>query len=104
MTLRSALLTIVLTTVPVLAWAAPGGGIAGSKHDFSAKGGGVGGCTFCHTPHPPPSTPPDNTKHGAGDPNNVGLAGNMAGNHPVAMPFPYNNTASTYNGVTTGSG
>ncbi|MEK7734167.1 MAG: cytochrome c3 family protein, partial [Pseudomonadota bacterium] len=51
-----------------------------------------------------PIAPLDNTKHGAGDPNNVGLGGNMAGNHPVAMPFPYNNTASTYNGVTTGSG
>ena len=26
----------------------------------------------------------------------------MAGNHPVAMPYPYNNVANNYNGVTTG--
>ncbi len=30
--------------------------------------------------------------------------GSMAGNHPVAMPFPFNNTANTYNGVTNGAG
>lgn len=30
--------------------------------------------------------------------------GDMTGNHPVAMPYPFNNVASTYNGVTTGSG
>jgi len=30
--------------------------------------------------------------------------GDLSGNHPVAMPFPANNTASTYNGVTTGAG
>jgi hypothetical protein len=29
--------------------------------------------------------------------------GSMAGNHPVAMPFPFNNTANTYNGVTNGA-
>lgn len=30
-------------------------------------------------------------------------AGSMAGNHPVAHPFPFNGSASTYNGVTTGA-
>ena len=30
--------------------------------------------------------------------------GGMAGNHPVAMPFPFNNAASTYNSKTTGAG
>lgn len=29
--------------------------------------------------------------------------GGMAGNHPVAMPFPFNNTVNTYNGVTNGA-
>jgi hypothetical protein len=32
------------------------------------------------------------------------LSGEMAGNHPVGIPYPYNNTASTYNGIATGSG
>lgn len=31
-------------------------------------------------------------------------SGDLTGNHPVAIPFPYNNTPSTYNGITTGSG
>lgn len=31
-------------------------------------------------------------------------SGRMDDNHPVAMPYPWNNTASTYNGVTTGTG
>jgi hypothetical protein len=44
----------------------------------------------------------DPTKHGAGDKFNVGFGGNMAGNHPVAMPYPYGNAKNTYNGVTTG--
>lgn len=30
--------------------------------------------------------------------------GGMAGNHPVAMPYPYNNATSTYNNKTTGTG
>ncbi len=45
----------------------------------------------------------DNTKHGAGDANNVGLGGAMAGNHPVAMPYPYLGAGNTYNSSTTGS-
>lgn len=148
------------------AQAAPGDGIAGTAHDFSAKGGGVGLCTFCHTPHKALSTkllwnhtlstntfswdvptttagtqfptfkgdtykgptakclschdgsvaigdiawwqegkPPilDNDTHGQGDTFNVGFGGNMAGNHPVAMPYPYQQALNTYNGVTTGS-
>ena len=153
---------------PVVSWAAPGSGIAGTKHDFSSSDGGVGLCTFCHTPHraistlllwnhtlsantfawdvptttagtsfptfrgdtykgptarclschdgsvaigdiawwrgESPASPLDNTKHGEGSRVNIGLGGNLAGNHPVAMPFPYQQTASTYNGVTTGSG
>ncbi len=32
-----------------------------------------------------------------------GTPGSMAGNHPVAHPFPFNGSASTYNGVTTGT-
>jgi len=36
--------------------------------------------------------------------NGTGAAGNMAGNHPVAMPFPFGQNKSTYNGVTTGNG
>ena len=34
----------------------------------------------------------------------VGRGGNMGKNHPVAMPYPWNNAPSTYNGVTTGPG
>lgn len=154
---------------PAGAWAAPGaaGGLQGTAHDFSASGGGVGLCTFCHTPHKAISTqllwnhtlstnsfswdaptttagtnfavfrgdtykgptakclschdgsvaigdvawwkegkpvaPLNNLRHGAGDTFNVGFGGNMAGNHPVAMPYPFNNVGSTYNGVTTGA-
>jgi hypothetical protein len=33
----------------------------------------------------------------------VGPGGAMKGNHPVAMPYPYNNAANTYNGTTTGT-
>ncbi len=166
--LRFVLVLAVIALAPTMAWAfTPGAGIAGTPHDFSSKGGGVGLCTFCHTPHKAISTlllwnhtlstntfkwdvpattagtpfptfkgdtykgptvkclschdgsvavgdiawwlegkPAvlDNTKHGAGDPANVGLGGNMAGNHPVAMPYPYQNVANTYNGSKTGSG
>lgn len=35
-------------------------------------------------------------------PYQVGLAGNMSGGHPVAMPYPVNGAPSTYNGSTTG--
>jgi len=166
-TLRFVLLLAIIALVPTLASAAPGGGIAGTAHDFSSKGGGVGLCTFCHTPHKAISTlllwnhtlstntfkwdvpkttagtdfptfkgdtykgptakclschdgsvavgdiawfmegrPAilDNTKHGQGDAANVGFGGSMAGNHPVAMPYPYQQAKNTYNGVTTGSG
>lgn len=34
----------------------------------------------------------------------VGASGAMKGNHPVAMPYPYNNAANSYNGSTTGGG
>jgi len=49
-----------------------------------------------------PGAPLDNTKHGQGDNMNVGFGGAMKGNHPVAMPYPYQNQKNTYNGVTTG--
>ena len=44
----------------------------------------------------------DTTKHGSGRVN-IGAGGNMAGNHPVAMPYPFQQSSSTYNGVKTGS-
>ncbi len=161
------LILAAIVVAPAIAWAAPGTGIALTDHDFSAKGGGVGLCTFCHTPHKAlqtlllwnhklstntfswdvPSTtagttypsfkgdtykgptakclschdgsvaigdinwwnggtplaPLDNTKIDAGDSHNVGFGGAMAGNHPVAMPYPYLQAKNTYNGVTTGS-
>jgi hypothetical protein len=34
----------------------------------------------------------------------IGGGGDMSGNHPVAMPIPYQNAPSTYNGTTTGPG
>ncbi len=41
--------------------------------------------------------------HGPTDPMNVGSGGKMKGNHPVAMPYPFGGSGSTYNGVTTGA-
>lgn len=43
-------------------------------------------------------------KHMAPEAANIANGADMSGNHPVAMPFPFNNAPSTYNGVTTGSG
>ncbi len=37
------------------------------------------------------------------DAHSVGFGGAMAGNHPVGMPYPYNNLSNTYNGATTGT-
>ncbi len=51
------LLVTMVVLAPAIVWAAAGGtGIAGTDHDFSGKGGGVGLCTFCHTPHKALST------------------------------------------------
>jgi hypothetical protein len=44
----------------------------------------------------------DTTKHTSGE-FNIGPGGNMAGNHPVAMPFPFNQQKSSYNTTTTGN-
>lgn len=155
----------VALMVPALAWAAPGDGILGTKHDFAGKGSPPSGaCTFCHTPHgglqtlllwnhklstntfqwdvpsttagtPFPTFKGDTYKGPSakclschdgtvaiGDVNrwNGGAAtidntkvsgvfqiatasGGMAGNHPVTMPYPYQNAANTYNGVKTGA-
>ena len=41
--------------------------------------------------------------HPTGDTYNVGFGGDMKGNHPVAMPYPYLGAANTYNGITTSS-
>lgn len=53
-----------------------------------------------------PAAPLDTTKHTFPSPFNVGardgVLGSMKGNHPVAMPYPFNNVKNTYNGVTTG--
>jgi hypothetical protein len=43
----------------------------------------------------------DQTKHNSGE-FNIGLGGNLAKNHPVAMPYPFNNVASNYNSSKTG--
>jgi predicted CXXCH cytochrome family protein len=54
-----------------------------------------------------PASPLDSTQHTWPSAFNIGATGgtlgNMAGNHPVAMPYPYQNLPNTYNGVTTGS-
>jgi cytochrome c553 len=165
--LKLVLVLAIVTFLPTVAWgAAAGSGILGTDHDFSGSGGGVGLCTFCHTPHKAlqtlllwnhklstntfqwdvpkttagtpfptfkgdtykgptakclschdgsvavgdinwwnggtPGAPLDATKHGAGDSANVGLGGAMAGNHPVAMPYPYGPAKNTYNGSATG--
>jgi hypothetical protein len=155
----------VALMVPALAWAAPGDGIAGTKHDFSGRGSPASGeCTFCHTPHgglqtlllwnhklstntfswDVPSTTAGtlfptfkgDTYKGPsakclschdgtvaiGDVNRwngstatldsskisgtrqiATASGSMAGNHPVAMPYPFGNAKNTYNGSTTGA-
>ncbi len=163
------LVALVLAMAATLVSAqAPGTGIRGTAHDFSSSGGGVGLCTFCHTPHrgigtrllwnhtlstatytwqdieetiggtrlptidqswtgptkfclschdgsvaigdvnwwlarKPPVLNPE--RHDTG-PFNVGatggILGNMSGNHPVAVPYPYQQQRNTYNGVTTG--
>ncbi len=53
-----------------------------------------------------PAAPLDTTRHTWPSPFNIGatggIVGNMTGNHPVAMPYPFNNAKNTYNGVTTG--
>lgn len=51
-----------------------------------------------------PALPLNSKKHSADDDaaRISTLTGGMAGNHPVAMPFPYQGQGSTYNGVTTG--
>ncbi len=46
----------------------------------------------------------DSTKHSSGKLNIASATGGMAGNHPVALPYPYGNAANTYNGSTTGAG
>lgn len=51
-TLKLIVVCAIVALAPVLAWAAsPGSGILGTDHDFSGSSGGVGLCTFCHTPH-----------------------------------------------------
>jgi predicted CXXCH cytochrome family protein len=44
------ILTGAILLLQIPAHAAPGGGITGTAHDFSA-GGGADPCTFCHAPH-----------------------------------------------------
>ena len=39
----------------------------------------------------------DSEMHGEGADVNVGFGGNLTGNHPVAMPYPYLNARNTYN-------
>ncbi len=50
----------------------------------------------------PPAASLHNTKI-RGPAQTASNSGNMSHNHPVAMPYPWNNMPSTYNGVTTGS-
>jgi len=50
-----------------------------------------------------PATPLNPMQHGATEAVNVGFGGNMAGNHPVAMPYPYLNVPNNYNGTTNGA-
>jgi hypothetical protein len=174
--LRVVLLMVIVTVGPsMMAWgqggtATPGSGLLGSAHDFTSTGvlpspfpGGVGICTYCHTPHKAMSTlllwnhtlsknvfqwdvptttagtpfptivgntyngptakclschdgsvaigdvawfkegPQvlDTTTHSSGE-FNIGGGGNMQGNHPVAMPYPYQQARNTYNTSTTG--
>lgn len=55
-----------------------------------------------------PAAPLDTDTHAWPDKHNVGardgIVGNMSGNHPVAMPYPYLGAVNSYNGATTGAG
>jgi len=46
----------------------------------------------------------DQERHASGSKNIASTAGNMRGNHPVAHPYPFQRTLSTYNQTTTGDG
>jgi len=46
----------------------------------------------------------DNTKHDSGQYNIASPTGDMAGNHPVAHPYPYQQAQNSYNGTQTGIG
>lgn len=164
----AAIWCLMLTSV---AAQAPGTGIEGTAHDFSADSSNtvtVGVCTFCHTPHKAIQTRllwnhtlssatyswdvatttggtdfptfdsawegPSKfclschdgsvaigdvawfraavrtgganinaTTHDSDPYQIASTTGEMAGNHPVAHPYPFNNVASTYNSVTTGA-
>lgn len=74
-----------------------------SCHDGSVA---VGDIAWFNGASAPGGTATNPTKIPAGafltaDPSNV--AGSMSGNHPVAMPYPYQQAKNTYNGVTTGA-
>lgn len=49
-----------------------------------------------------PSTIWDNTKI-TGDHQIATSSGDLKGNHPVAVPYPFNQAQNTYNGITTGA-
>jgi doubled CXXCH motif protein len=67
-----------------------------SCHDGSVATGDVGWWNGDRGSFPQGRIPPR-------DPSNIGLGGNLAGNHPVAMPYPYRQARNTYNNVRTGS-
>ncbi|MBI2571169.1 MAG: hypothetical protein HYV63_29540 [Candidatus Schekmanbacteria bacterium] len=146
--------------------AAPGDGVTGSRHDFSAHQPNGEICIFCHTPHNAKTRtllwnhtlsssafrwnvarttggtdfaqfsgdtyggptakclschdgtvavgdygyltasgqpPAWDYKIPSSSAYSVGPAGDLKGTHPVSMPYPFMNQASTYNGVTTGA-
>jgi len=177
MTTKEKLLAVLLLIplgFPVAAWGQTG--LASSRHDFTddaTVAGGVGLCTFCHTPHSAqetkllwnhtasaetytwsdltettggtpltgfdqnwggvsknclschdgtvaigdvawfraaaPATPLFADKHDQlTDPYKLtgklgGGDGDLAGNHPVAVPFPFQSAANTYNSITSGA-
>jgi hypothetical protein len=51
-----------------------------------------------------PAAPLNNKKHQPPNAANIAVGAAMAGNHPVAMPYPLGNAAGTYNGIATGAG
>jgi hypothetical protein len=67
-----------------------------SCHDGSVAIGNI--AWFAESPQVLSTNP---ATHSSGE-FNIGPGGNLAGNHPVAMPYPFNGTPNTYNGVTNG--
>lgn len=72
-----------------------------SCHDGSVAIGDVG--WFNEATHNTPTTVLSPQKVTSGTHRQVGAGGNMSGNHPVAIPYPFNGAPNVYNGSKSGA-